>query len=270
MEQVTIPELQRMKKEKKRIVMMTAYDFQMSRILDRAGVDIMLVGDSGGRSLLGYEDANRVTMDEMVIMTRSVSRGTKRALVVADMPFMSFQVNKEEAIRNAGRLVREGGAQAVKLEVGEAYFSTVRAVVAAGVPVMAHIGITPMGTIGAGGFRAEGVEISEDQVLKDARAMDEAGAFALFLARVPPALAKAMTERLRIPTISGSASSAECDGQFGFTHAVVGFSAEALDRPPGHYGSVGISLYDAARKFAEDARAGKQAAAGEGQRRARD
>jgi 3-methyl-2-oxobutanoate hydroxymethyltransferase len=269
MEQVTIPELQRMKRERQKIVMMTAYDFQMSRILDRAGVDIMLVGDSGGRSLLGHEYPNRMTMDEMVVMARSVSRGTKRALVVADMPFMSFQVRKEEAIRNAGRLIREGGAQAVKLEVGEAYSSTVRAVVTAGVPVMAHIGITPMGTIGAGGFRAEGVEMSEEQVLTDARAMEEAGAFALFLARVPAALAKTITEDLRIPTISGSASAAECDGQFGFTHAVVGFSAEALDRPPGPYGSVAHSLHEAARKFVEDARVGKQAAQAERPGRAR-
>ncbi len=146
MARVTITDLQRMKAEKKKIVVMTAYDYSMAGILDRAHLDIILVGDSGGRNLLGHEDNNSVTMDEMVLMTRSVSRGAKRAMVIGDMPFMSYQVGIEESLRNAGRVIQEGGAQAVKLEVGAHYAPTVEAIVKAGIPVMGHMGLTPMVT----------------------------------------------------------------------------------------------------------------------------
>ena len=139
MARVTITDIQKMKLEKKKIVVMTAYDYSMASIIDRANVDILLVGDSGGRNLLGHEDNNSVTMDEMVLMTRSVSRGAKRALVIGDMPFMTYQVSKEKALRNAGRLIQEAGAQAVKLEVGADYAATVEAVVKAGIPVMAQM-----------------------------------------------------------------------------------------------------------------------------------
>ena len=258
MPRVTIPDLQRMKREKQKIVMMTVYDFQMARIIDRAGVDILLVGDSGGRSLLGHEDTNNVTMDEMVLMTRSVSRGSKHALVVADMPFMSYQVAQQEAIRNAGRLIREGGAQVVKLEVGSEYSSTVEAIVKAGVPVMGHMGVTPMGTIGSGGFRSEAVHVSEEKVWKDAQAIGLAGAFSLFLSRVPRDLARRITQELSILTITGSGAADVCDGRFGFTHGVVGFSVEALDRPQAAFQPVGVSLYEAVRRFSEEARADKR------------
>lgn len=149
MARVSIPDLNRMRAEKKKIVVMTAYDFSMAQLIDRAEVDMILVGDSGGRNLLGHEDYNSVTMDEMVLMTRSVSRGSKHALVIGDMPFMSYQVNKEEAIRNAGRLIQEGEAQAVKLEVGAEYAPTVEAIVKAGIPVMAHMGLTPQTSMGS-------------------------------------------------------------------------------------------------------------------------
>ncbi len=257
MGRVAIPDLQRMKSEKKKIVTMTAYDFQMARIIDRAGVDIILVGDSGGRNLLGHEDNNSVTMDEMVLMTRSVSRGTKRGLVVGDMPFMTYQISKEEAIRNAARLIQEGGAQAVKMEVGAEYASTVEAIVKAGIPVMAHMGLTPMTTIGAGGFRSEGLQIIEEQVWRDTRALEAAGAFCLLLTRVPPELAKRISQEVSVPTISGFGSGDDCDGQIGVTHGVVGFTVEELDRPKAPYGPVAVSLFEAARKFSEDVRAGK-------------
>src|SRR5262245_45906519 len=150
MARVTIPEIQQKRRDKKKIVVMTAYDFSMAEIIDRADVDIMMVGDSGSRNLLGYEDSVFVTLDEMVQMTRSVVRGTKRAMVIGDLPFMTYQVSKEEALRNAGRFITEAGAQAVKLEVGGEYASTVEAIVKAGIPVFAHMGLTPMASIGAG------------------------------------------------------------------------------------------------------------------------
>ncbi len=257
MARVTILDLQRMKHEKKKIVVMTAYDFQMARIIDRAGVDMILVGDSGGRHLLGHEDSNSVTMDEMVIMTRSVSRGSQRAMVVGDMPFMSYQVSKEEAVRNAGRLIQEAGAQAVKLEVGADYALTVEAVVKAGIPVMGHMGLTPMVTIGAGGFRAEGLQIDEEQVWRDARALQAAGCFSLLPTGIPADLAKRITQEVRVPTIAGFGAGDDCDGQIGVTHGVVGFTLEELDRPKAAYGPVARSLFEAAEKFSQDVRSGK-------------
>src|SRR5438128_5559439 len=257
MARVTILDLQRMKHEKKKIVVMTAYDFQMARIIDRAGVDMILVGDSGGRHLLGHEDSNSVTMDEMVIMTRSVSRGSQRAMVVGDMPFMSYQVSKEEAVRNAGRLIQEAGAQAVKLEVGADYALTVEAVVKAGIPVMGHMGLTPMVTIGAGGFRAEGLQIDEEQVWRDARALQAAGCFSLLPTGVPADVAKRITQEVRVPTIAGFGAGDDCDGQIGVTHGVVGFTLEELDRPKAAYGPVAHSLFEAAEKFSQDVRSGK-------------
>ncbi len=246
------------KNEKRKIVVMTAYDFQMVRIIDRAGVDMILVGDSGGRNLLGHEDNNSVTLDEMVLMTRSVSRGTKRALVVADMPFMTYQVSKEEAIRNAARLIQEGGAQAVKLEVGADYAPTVEAIVKAGIPVMAHMGLTPQAAIGRGGFfRSEDAQIAEEQVWRDARALEQAGLFCLLLTRVPPDPARRITLEVGIPTIAGFGAGDECDGQIGVTHSAVGFTVEELDQPRAAYGPVAVALFEAVRQFAEDVRAGK-------------
>ncbi len=257
MARVTIPDLNRMKSEKKKIVVMTAYDYSMARLIDRAEVEMILVGDSGGRNLLGHEDNNSVTMDEMVLMTRSVSRGAKRALVIGDMPFMSYQISKEEAIRNAGRLIAEGEAQAVKLEVGAEYASTVEAVVKAGIPVMAHMGLTPQTSMGSGGYRSEGAGVPEEKVWNDARSLVAAGAFSLLLTRVPPDLAKRITEEVAIPTVSGFGSGDDCSGNIGVTHGTLGFNVEELDRPRAQYGPVGVAFFEAAKKFADDIRAGK-------------
>jgi 3-methyl-2-oxobutanoate hydroxymethyltransferase len=229
----------------------------MASIIDRANVDMLLVGDSGGRNLLGHDDNNAVTMDEMVSMTRSVSRGAKRALVIGDMPFMSYQVSIEEALRNAGRLIQEAGAQAVKLEVGADYAPTVEAIVKAGIPVMGHMGLTPMATIGAGGFRSEGVRVDEEQVWRDAQALEAAGSFSLLLTGISADLAKRITQKAKVPTIAGFGAGDECDGQIGVTHGVVGFNAGELDKPKAAYGPVGVALFDAARKFTEDVRSGK-------------
>lgn len=256
MARVTIPDLQRMRSENKKIVVMTAYDYSMARLIDRAEVDMILVGDSGGRNLLGHEDNNSVTMDEMVLMTRSVSRGCKHALVIGDMPFMSYQVNKEEAIRNAGRLIQEGEAQAVKLEVGADYAPTVEAIVKAGIPVWAHMGLTPQTAMGSGGYR-EGVGVAEEKVWNDARALVAAGSFSLLLTRVPPDLAKRVTEEVSIPTISGFGSGDDCNGNIGVTHGTVGFNVDELDRPRAKYGPAGVAFYEAVKKFCDDVRAGK-------------
>ena len=257
MARVSILDLQRMKRDKQKIVMMTAYDFQMARILDRVGLEMILVGDSGARNLLGYEDVNAVTMDEMIVMIRSVSRGTVNAMVVGDMPFMSYQINRDEAVRNAGRIVAEGAAQAVKVEVGADYAATVEAIVKAGIPVMGHMGLTPMVTIGVGGFHAEGLTVDEEQVWRDARALQDAGVFSLLLTGISADLAKRITQEMRVPTIAGFGAGDDCDGQIGVTHGVVGFNAEELDKPKAAYGPVAASLFDAGRKFAADVRAGK-------------
>ncbi|HEY3303740.1 MAG TPA: 3-methyl-2-oxobutanoate hydroxymethyltransferase [Candidatus Binatia bacterium] len=257
MASVTITDVQRMKLEKKKIVVMTAYDYSMAAIIDRANVDMLLVGDSGGRNLLGHEDNNSVTMDEMVLMTRSVSRAARRAMVIGDMPFMSYQVSVEDALRNAGRLIQEGGAQAVKLEVGADYAPTVEAIVKAGIPVMGHMGLTPMATIGAGGFRSEGLQIDEEQVWRDARALETAGAFTLLLTGISADLAKRITQETKVPTIAGFGAGDDCDGQIGVTHGVVGFNVGELDKPKASYGPVGVALFEAARKFTEDVRAGR-------------
>jgi 3-methyl-2-oxobutanoate hydroxymethyltransferase len=254
MKKITVVDIQRMKQEKKKIVTMTAYDFQMARIIDKAGVDIILIGDSGGRYLLGHEDNNSVTMDEMVLMARCVSRGAKQALVVADMPFMSYQISREDALRNAGRLIQEAGAQAVKLEVGAAYAPTVEAVVKAGIPVMAHMGRTPMTTIGSD-YRSGSAD--EAQVIRDAEALEAAGAFSLLLTGVSPELAEQITAKAKIPTIAGFGAGDCCDGQIGVTHGVVGFTLEELERPRAAYGPVAVSLFEAAERFTADVRSGK-------------
>lgn len=255
MSRVTIADLQRMKTEKKKIVVMTAYDYSMARIIDRAGVDVILVGDSGGRLSLGHEDSNEVTMDEMVIMTRAASRGAKRAMVVGDMPFMTYQVNAEEATRNAGRLIQEAGAQAVKLEVGSQHADTVAAIVKAGIPVMAHMGSTPMTNIGAGDFRNSSV--ADDQVWNDARELVKAGAFSLLLTGISAELGKQITQETQVPTIAGFGAGDDCDGQIGVTHPTVGFNVEEIDKRKSNYGPVAVALFEAAEKFAADVRAGK-------------
>jgi len=257
MPRVTIPDIQRMKREHKKIVVMTAYDFTMARLIDRIPVEMILVGDSGGRNLLGHEDNNSVTMDEMVLMTRSVSRGAKHALVIGDMPFMSYQVTPEEAVRNAGRLIQEGEAQAVKLEVGAEYAPTVEAVIKAGIPVMGHMGLTPQVALVSGDYRTEGAKIAEDKVWGDARALQAAGCFSLLLTGITPDLAKRVTEEMVVPTISGHGAGDDCDGNIGVTHGVVGFNAEELDHPRAKYGPAGVAFFEAARKFCEDVRAGK-------------
>jgi 3-methyl-2-oxobutanoate hydroxymethyltransferase len=257
MARITIPDLNRMKHDGQKIVVMTAYDFEMARIIDRAGVEMILVGDSGGRYALGYDSFNPVTLDEMILLTRSASRGSCRAMVIGDLPFMTYQVSVEDAVRNAGRMMKESGADGVKLEGGEDFAPHVRAITRAGIPVMAHMGITPMMAIGQGGYLNQDVKPVDEQLRRDALALQEAGAFSIVFTRVPPALAASLTKELRIPTLAGGGAGDDCDGQVCVMHGAFGLTVEELDNPRSNYGPLAKPVFDTATQFIADVRAGK-------------
>ena len=248
---ITIPSLRRRKRRGEKTTMLTAYDFGFAQIFDTAGIDILLVGDSLGNVVQGRETTLPVTMDEAVYHTRLVSRGARRALVIGDMPFGSYQVCAEEAVRNAVRFVKEGGAHGVKLEGGTAVLETIRRIVAAEIPVMGHVGLTPQAIHRMGGHRVQGrTEKSRDRVLADARAVEEAGAFAVVLEGMPVELAREVTELVSIPTI-GIGAGIHCDGQVLVMHDLLGLS----DWTPSfvkQYANLGALASRAARSFAED------------------
>jgi 3-methyl-2-oxobutanoate hydroxymethyltransferase len=221
-EKVTVPEVVKMKQRREKITCLTAYDYSFARILDAAGVDILLVGDSLGCVIQGHENTLPVTMDHMIYHTRAVARGRKRALVVADMPFLSFQVSVEQAAVNAGRFLQEAGAEAVKLEGGVVMQETIAKIVGLGIPVMGHVGLTPQSVHRFGGYKIQGKETAGRQaILSDALAVEEAGGFAVVLEGMPAELAKEITDRLTIPTI-GIGAGADCDGQVLVIHDMLG------------------------------------------------
>lgn len=222
MEKVTVTSLHKMKAEGRPITMLTSYDFPMTKIVDAAGVDIILVGDSAGNVVLGYPNTLPVTMEEMLHHTRAVARACKRAFLVADMPFMSYQASVEEAKRNAGRFLKEAGAEAVKVEGGANMAEVIRAIVNIDIPVMAHIGLTPQSVHRMGGYKVQGRdEKQRQQLMEDARAVEEAGAFSVVLECVPSSLAKAITAEVSIPTI-GIGAGIHCDGQVLVLHDLLG------------------------------------------------
>ena len=219
---VTVPEIGKMKQAGKKITALTAYDYSFAKILDEAGIDILLVGDSLGSVIQGQESTLPVTLDDMLYHTRAVVRGRKHALIVADMPFLSFQVSVEEAKRNAGRFLQEGGAEAVKLEGGVVVHQTIQAIVRMGVPVMGHVGLTPQWIHRFGGYKVQGREKAQRKaVLEDALAVEEAGAFSVVLEGIPADLAREITQRLSIPTI-GIGAGVNCDGQVLVVHDMLG------------------------------------------------
>jgi len=250
---VTAPSLARRKSRGEPIAMLTAYDFTFARIFDAAGIDVLLIGDSLGNVVQGHDTTLPVTLDETIYHTRLVARAAQRALVVADMPFGTFQISPEEALRNAVRCVKEGGAHAVKLEGGVAMVATIARIVAAEIPVMGHVGLTPQAVHRMGGHRVQGrSEDGAQRVLDDARAVQDAGAFAVVLEGMPADLAREVTRELAIPTI-GIGAGVDCDGQVLVMHDMLGLS----DWTPSfvkNYAAVGVTVAQAARRFAEEVR----------------
>lgn len=255
MARVTIRHLAQWKQAGQRFAMLTAYDYSMAKWLAQAGVQVLLVGDSLGNVILGYPDTLPVTMEDMVRHTAAVVRGSQDGLVIADMPFLSYQVAVEEAVRNAGRLVKEAGAQAVKLEGGSEMADAIRAIVRAGIPVMAHLGLTPQSIHQLGGHRTQAAdEAGRRRLLKDALAVEAAGAFAVVLEKVPEAAAVQVTRRLSIPTVG--CGSPACDGQVLVTHDILGLYPDFTPSFVKPYAELGKATMAAARAFAEDVRKG--------------
>src|SRR5512136_2210446 len=219
---ITPVDVQAMKREGKRISMLTAYDYPVALLKDLAGIEIILVGDSLGMTVLGYENTIPVTMDEMIHHTKAVTRGAQVPLIIGDMPFMSYNTSEKDAILNAGRFIKEGGADAVKLEGGVSVKDIVRAIVKAGIPVMGHIGLTPQTISMLGGFKVQGKDAKAAQkIIDDALSLEDAGAFSVLLEAVPAPIAKRVTERLKVPTI-GIGAGVHCDGQVLVVHDMLG------------------------------------------------
>ena len=259
---IRTPDLKQMKQRGEKIVVLTAYDAAMARLLERAGVDVLLVGDSVGMVALGYETTLPVTMDAMVHHTQAVSRGASRALVVADMPFLSYQVSREEAVRNAGRFIQEGGAAAVKIEGGAPVLDVARRLVAIGIPVMGHLGLLPQSVHQLGGFKKQAtLEADAQRLIEDARALEEAGVFSIVLESIPAEVARAATEAISVPTI-GIGAGPHCDGQVLVSYDAFGLHDGPLPPFVRQYARLGDAMVEAAQAYAEDVRAGRFPGAG--------
>jgi 3-methyl-2-oxobutanoate hydroxymethyltransferase len=256
-DKVTVPGIMAMKEQGKKITMLTAYDTPFARILDQAGVDILLVGDSVGSVVAGYPNTLPVTIDEMIYHTRAVVRGAERSLVVIDMPFMSYQVSTEDAKRNAGRMIKESGAEAVKLEGGVNMKETMEAIVAIDIPVMGHIGLTPQSVHQMGGFKVQGkVEEQRQKILADAVAVEEAGAFSVVLECIPTELAQEITEQLSIPTI-GIGAGVHCDGQVLVIHDLLGLLGDFRPKFVKSYIDLRTVISQAVEEYMDEVRKGK-------------
>ena len=255
-DRVTVATLRAKKAAGERLVMVTATDFSLARIVDDAGVDVVLVGDSLGTVALGLESTLPVTMEEMLTFTRAVARGVRRALVVADMPFLSYQVSAEEARRNAGRFLKEAGAAAVKLEGGVEVAATVASIVAMGVPVLGHLGLTPQSVHAMGGYRVQGREEERArEILEGARALRDAGAFGIVLEGMPRELAARVTATADVATI-GIGAGAACDGQVLVLHDLLGLWGGKRPKFAKRYAACGEEAGRAVRQFCEEVRGG--------------
>ncbi len=251
---VRVPDLVAMKRRGERITMLTAYDWTMARLLDRAGIDVLLVGDSLGMVVLGHDTTVPVTLDMVVHHTRAVARGTQRALVVADLPFLTYQIDFGETMRNAGRLIQDGGASAVKIEGGRAVVDVTRRLSDAGIPVMSHLGLTPQSVHRLGGFRQQATsEKSAQQLIEDAIALESAGAFAVVLESIPAEISARVTESVTIPTI-GIGAGPTCDGQVLVSYDMLGLYDGPIPSFVRKYAELGDTVVDAARAFAEEVR----------------
>ena len=260
---ITVPELLQRKSQaansqftSKKITCLTAYDYPTARLLDEAGVDVLLVGDSLSMVVLGYDSTLPISIEEMLHHTRAVRRGTKRALVVADMPYGSYHSDTAESVRNAVRFVKEAGAEAVKVEGGERRLELIARLTEAEIPVMGHVGLTPQSVNALGGFRVQGKTVdAAERLLRDARAVEAAGAFAVVLEAMPRELAAEITRDLRIPTI-GIGAGPECDGQILVIHDLVGLTFGKTPKFARQYANVGEMIAKAAREYCEDVRGG--------------
>jgi 3-methyl-2-oxobutanoate hydroxymethyltransferase len=254
---MTTRSFRRMKQEGRKIAVLTAYDFPTARILDRAGIDCLLVGDSAATVVAGHPNTLPITMDEMIFLTRNVARGVVRALVVGDMPFLSFQPSEAEAIRNAGRFLKEGGAQAVKLEGGSEIAPLILRLVDFGIPVMGHIGLTPQSSNKFGGYLVMGkTERQREYLLQSARALQDAGCFAIVLEAIVPDVARQITESLKIPTI-GIGAGVHCDGQVLVTSDMLGLFEEFRPKFVRTYADLAATIREAVGEYIDDVRNGK-------------
>ena len=249
---VTIRDLQKMKRDGEKIPMITAYDYTSAQLVEKAGVPIILVGDSLGQVVLGYDSTVPVTMDDMIHHTKTVVRGTQKAHIVGDLPFLSYHTSVFDAIRNAGRLLKEGGAQSVKLEGGQSQAPAVSRIVQSGIPVMGHIGLTPQSVNQLGGYRVQGKSLKDAiQLMEDARALEEAGAYAIVLECVPAPLARMISERLAIPTI-GIGAGVGCDGQVQVFHDLMGLYQDFAPRHARKYANLGDAIVSATADYIGD------------------
>jgi 3-methyl-2-oxobutanoate hydroxymethyltransferase len=252
-----IPDIKRKKQAGEKIAMLTAYDATMARLFERAGIEILLVGDSLGTVIMGEETTLPVTLDIMIHHTRSVVRGARRAVVVADMPFLSFQADPADAVRNAGRLLRDGGASAVKIEGGRAVVDVARRLVDVGIPVMGHLGLIPQSVHQLGGYgKQAGAEADAERLLSDAMELERAGVFSIVLESIPHELARQVTESISVPTI-GIGAGPHCDGQVLVCYDVFGLFDEFVPPFVRQYAKLGEEMVAAAERYADDVRNGR-------------
>jgi len=249
---ITLFDLEKKKREKRPVTMLTAYDYSSSMLVDKAGVDIILVGDSLAMVMLGLENTLPVTMDEMLHHCRAVARGAEYAFLVGDMPFMSYQAEISEAVRNAGRFLKEGAMESVKLEGGREIAATARAIVDSGIPVMGHIGLTPQSASKLGGYRVQGKTAKEaKRLLEDALLLEEAGCYSIVLEAIPEKVAGAISQRLRIPTI-GIGAGKECDGQVLVYHDLVGLFDRFKPKFVKQYANAGNIISQALEQYVHE------------------
>lgn len=253
---LTIKDIQEMKEKGQKIPMITAYDYTSAKILEAAGIPLLLVGDSLGQVILGYDSTLPVTMEDMLHHIKAVVRGTTRALIIGDMPFMSYQADPSDAIRNAGLMLKEGGCQAVKLEGGCSVAETIEKMVGWGIPVMGHIGLTPQSVNQLGGYRVQGKTAkAAAQLLKDAQCLQEAGAFSIVLECVPAPLARVITQRVNIPTI-GIGAGPYCDGQVQVFHDMLGLFTDFVPKHARRYARLADGMKEAIASYIKDVQEG--------------
>ena len=251
-EKFTIKSFQKAKEEKRPISMLTAYDYSMAKILDAAGVDALLVGDSLGMVVQGHDSTISVTLEDMIYHARAVNRAAKRALVIVDMPFMSYHVSVEESVRNAGRLMKEGGAHAIKLEGGVEFAETIRQIVRAQIPVMGHIGMTPQSVHMFGGFKVQGKSLAQAQkIIDDAKALEDAGVFSITLECVPEELSRIISETVKVPTI-GIGAGKYCDGQVLVINDMLGMFSDFVPKFVKQYAHLSSDIEGAIKTFIKE------------------